>query len=367
METNNENTIVTFVSTHPGEVLGDWLEDIGIKQKEFAATIGVPASRLNELVKGHRPMTEDMAQRLERHLGMDASYWMRLQAGFEYNEKMLALRNEEQKTRDAQEETLKVSFNLRELYRYLGITAVSSIERTKKLFSMLSATYESMIGSTAVVGCFRHSDTLRIDERNMRTWVLIARYEASKKSVSGTYSVDGANTSSRMIAKEANDGTLTERRIETILNQHGIVYAVVPKLDGCPIDAYSAMIGGRPAIIVTHRHDNMQKLVFDVLHEIGHITKHIAGEYGGFINTEYSQENIQETEANTFAMDALIPPDIWKKIIGHSVSMAREDVICREIGKRAKDFDIDPHIAVARYRHDSKRYKGRIYAHTRIV
>lgn len=99
METRNENTVIAFVSTHPGEILRAWLEDVDIKQKDFAITIGMPASRLNELIKGKRSMTEDIAQKLERALGVEASFWMRAQANYEYNERMLALRNDEQKNR----------------------------------------------------------------------------------------------------------------------------------------------------------------------------------------------------------------------------------------------------------------------------
>lgn len=111
----------------------------------------------------------------------------------------------------------------------------------------------------------------------------------------------------------------------------------------------------------------MQKLIFDVLHEIGHITKHMAGSYSDFINADYSQDNPQESEANAYARDLLIPPGIWSKIIRLSVTTAKEEVICHKIGMRAKTFGIDPHIAVARYKHDSQMYKGRAYAPTQII
>lgn len=367
METRNENTAVAFISTHPGEILRDWLEDVGIKQKDFAVTIGLPTSRLNELIKGRRPMTEEIAQRLASALGMEASYWMQLQVNYEYNERMLALRNEEQKITDAQEGTLRSIFNLKELYRHLGITAVSSMQRTQCLFSKLGATYEEMTNRTAIVGCFKHSDTLRVNEQNMRTWVLLAQYEAVRKHTTGKYSIQGADVAAREIAQKANAGTLTEAGMDTILSQHGIAYAIVPKLPECPVDAYSVMIVDRPAIIVTHRHNNMQKLIFDVLHEIGHITKHMTRSYSDFINAEYSQNNPQESEANAYARDLLIPPVTWSKIIRLSVKTAKEEIICQHIGMRAKTFGIDPHIAVARYKHDSQVYKGRAYAPTQIV
>ncbi len=224
-----------------------------------------------------------------------------------------------------------------------------------------------MTTRTAIVGCFKHSDTLRIDEQNMRTWVLLAQYEATQTHVDGEYSIKGAEIAATKIAQKANNGTLKENEIISILSQHGIAYAIVPKLQGCPIDAYSVMINGRPAIIVTHRHNNMQKLIFDILHEIGHIIKHMTGDYSDFINTDYSQNNQQESEANVYARDMLIPPDIWSKIIKISIQTAKENIICRQIGLHAITFGIDPYIAVARYKHDSQMYKGYVYAPTHIV
>jgi len=367
MKTRNENIPVAFKSTHPGEIVRDWIEDVGIKQKDLAARMGLPASRLNELIRGKRDVTEEIAYKLAETLGMDASYWMRLQAQYEYNERMLALRNEEQKITDSKEGTLRSIFNLKELYRHLAISAVSSIQRTHELFQKLGATYEEMSNRTAIVGCFKHSDTLRVDEKNMRTWVLLAQYEAAKRQVIGEYSAEGAEQAATEIARKANDGSLKEADIISILSRHGIAYAIVPKLQGCPIDAYSVMIGSKPAIVVTHRHNDMQKLIFDVLHEIGHIIKHMSGTYSDFINMGYSQNNPQESEANAYARDKLIPPDIWNKIIRLSITTAKEDVICRKIGLRAMTFNVDPHIAVARYKHESCVYKGRAYAPTQIV
>lgn len=367
METRNENKAVSYKSTHPGEILADWLEDIGVKQKEFAKMIDVPASRLNELIKGKRGVNEDWAEKLGKALGPSSSFWMSAQTNYEYNEKMLALRNEKEKIKDAQEDSLRTMFNLKELYKRFDITAVSSIERVDRLFEALGATYESLTSRTAIVGCFKHSDLLKIDEQNMRTWVLLAQYEAGLQDVSGKYSSREVEKAADEIAVMANKGTLRESDIASILSTHGIRYAVVEKLPGCPVDAYSVMLGGVPAIVVTHRHNNMQKLIFDVLHELGHVYKHMDGDYCDFINIEYSHENSQEVEADEFARDRLIPPATWSKIIGGTLSSASPHAVCAHIGRNAMEYGIDPRIAVARYKHDSREYRGKAYASTKIV
>ncbi len=68
------------VPTHPGEMLlEEFLKPMELTQRELADAIRVPYQRVNEIVNGRRGMTPSTALRLERFLGMSASFWMDLQ------------------------------------------------------------------------------------------------------------------------------------------------------------------------------------------------------------------------------------------------------------------------------------------------
>jgi addiction module HigA family antidote len=70
--------------THPGEMLlEEFLKPAGITQMDAAARIGVSFQRMNTLVKGKRGVTADTALRLAALTGMDAGFWMGLQADFD--------------------------------------------------------------------------------------------------------------------------------------------------------------------------------------------------------------------------------------------------------------------------------------------
>lgn len=70
--------------THPGEMLlREFLEPYGISQSDFAKRIGVSYVRLNSIVNGRRSITPNTALRLERATGMDADFWLRLQADWD--------------------------------------------------------------------------------------------------------------------------------------------------------------------------------------------------------------------------------------------------------------------------------------------
>lgn len=68
---------------HPGEILGDELEEIGLSTKKLAGVIEVPPNRLYQLLAGKRSMTADTALRLSRYFGMSAEFWMNLQSSYE--------------------------------------------------------------------------------------------------------------------------------------------------------------------------------------------------------------------------------------------------------------------------------------------
>lgn len=76
------NNIIPFQPTHPGEILGEEIEERGITQTKLAEEIGVKVSLLNELIKGKRDFTIEYALLLEAALGIDADFWVNLQANY---------------------------------------------------------------------------------------------------------------------------------------------------------------------------------------------------------------------------------------------------------------------------------------------
>ena len=70
-------------AAHPGEVLKDELDALGITPTELARQIDVPANRLTRIAQGKRALTGDTALRLGHWFGTDPQFWMNLQAQFE--------------------------------------------------------------------------------------------------------------------------------------------------------------------------------------------------------------------------------------------------------------------------------------------
>jgi len=66
--------------THPGEMLlEEFLNPLGLTQRELADAIHVPYQRVNDIVNGRRAVTPATALRLAKYFNMSADFWMNLQ------------------------------------------------------------------------------------------------------------------------------------------------------------------------------------------------------------------------------------------------------------------------------------------------
>lgn len=69
---------------HPGEVLReDYLVPLGLSVNALSIALGVPATRIHEVVKERRAVTPDTAARLAKYFGGDAASWLVLQANYD--------------------------------------------------------------------------------------------------------------------------------------------------------------------------------------------------------------------------------------------------------------------------------------------
>ena len=66
--------------THPGEMLlKEFLQPLGMTQRDLSNAIQVPYQRVNEVVRGKRGVTPSTALRLSRFFGTSAAFWLNLQ------------------------------------------------------------------------------------------------------------------------------------------------------------------------------------------------------------------------------------------------------------------------------------------------
>ena len=76
---------------HPGEVLQEeFLIPLGLSAYRLSKDIGIPQTRISEILKGNRRVTADTALRLSKYFGNSAKFWLGLQDDFDIEEEVQA-------------------------------------------------------------------------------------------------------------------------------------------------------------------------------------------------------------------------------------------------------------------------------------
>lgn len=94
----NNETLVPFRATHPGELLKDELKERDMSQKQLAEATGIKASVISETIKGKRSVSLNMAVALEKALGVPADMWMNLQTQYNLDSANIAERDNRRET-----------------------------------------------------------------------------------------------------------------------------------------------------------------------------------------------------------------------------------------------------------------------------
>ncbi len=72
-----------FEVPHPGDLLRETLEELGVSRRRFAAASGIDPSVVSGICNRRRGVSAETAIRIARTLGTDAQSWLNLQAAFD--------------------------------------------------------------------------------------------------------------------------------------------------------------------------------------------------------------------------------------------------------------------------------------------
>ncbi len=68
---------------HPGKILRDELDGLGLSASALSKALGVPANRVTAILNGERGVSADTALRLARYFGTTPQLWLNLQKTWE--------------------------------------------------------------------------------------------------------------------------------------------------------------------------------------------------------------------------------------------------------------------------------------------
>ena len=75
---------------HPGEILmEEFLKPMQISAYRLSKDIGIPQTRISQIIKGNRRITADTALRLSSYFGNSAKFWLGLQNDYDIEKERL--------------------------------------------------------------------------------------------------------------------------------------------------------------------------------------------------------------------------------------------------------------------------------------
>ena len=324
------NDCVPCIAIHPGEIIKDELDAREMKQKELASFMGMPTSVLNDIIKGRRAITPEVAVLLQEILSIDASYWLSLQNQYDIDRANI---NKKIVERKKNIEIWKV------------ISQYSSVEELITLYSQEKE-----------VSYFKKSERLKSEPINIFSWKHYVFYESSKIQCDTKFSNDNLNN---LIDELNHLFVINKDTIDTtkkILSRYGIKFIIVPKFDKTPIDGFSFWQGENPTIVLTLRLNRIDNYAFALLHEIYHVYMHLFNNREQkYISIEGAEINKCEEEANKFAKYSLISKDLWSAFLKQH-SMISPHAMQMKIKQFAHQHNINEAIVLGFYQHDINLY-----------
>ena len=81
-----------LANIHPGEILQfEFLMPLGISAYRLAKDLGIPQTRVSQIIHGKRRITADSALRLSKYFGNSAKFWLGLQDDYDIEEEKISL------------------------------------------------------------------------------------------------------------------------------------------------------------------------------------------------------------------------------------------------------------------------------------
>jgi HTH-type transcriptional regulator / antitoxin HigA len=137
------------------------------------------------------------------------------------------------------------------------------------------------------------------------------------------------------------------------LNEVGIAFIIESHLSKTYLDGAAILYSGLPIIGMTLRFDRLDNFWFVLFHELFHIANHLEKDKTEIIFDETEKINTTsiEIEANKFALNTLVPDDIWNSSLAR---FARTD---KSLIHFAENNNLAIYCVAGRLRHEINDYK----------
>jgi HTH-type transcriptional regulator/antitoxin HigA len=329
----------------PGDTIQETIDEMGMSQAELAERIGRPKEKLNDVIKGRESISTETAFRLEKVLGIPASFWLNREA--EYRREVYEI---EQQERLAAQHHWLSDFPLKEMKKLGWLPDIT--DKNQLVTELLSyygvASHEEwnrIYIAKEVAVAFRISLVNTKSPQAISAWLRKGELEALRLQLAD-YNEAAFKKALVEIKNLVNQFPQDfAARLQQLCAQCGVAVAYVPTLPKAPISGASRWFRKRPLIQLSGRYRTDDRFWFTFFHEAGHILLH--GKKEIFLeNVEGTEiDQAKENEANEFAAKHLLTEAQLQTIIDSA------PITPQSIGDFANQFNTSAGVIIGRLQH----------------
>jgi HTH-type transcriptional regulator/antitoxin HigA len=315
----------------PGEVLADYLAQLGMSQAELARRTGLSVKHVNQIIQGQASITASTAVLLERATGMDARIWSQLEANYQVARGKIA-----EEGRLEEDVAWLTEFQIGELKKrgFLSTTArgAQQLRELLDFFRVASPSAWNQVWATPTA--YRLSPSLDPDFAALATWIRIGELRANEMDSVAAFDrerfralLPGVRELTRL-----EDAAAAVSQLVALCAAAGVAVVVEREIKGARINGVVRWLASKnPLIILSMRHRWADIFWFTFFHEAGHILLHEQRKLT-FIDAPKSgtRTSVVEVEADDFASTTLVPKEsdqlIWQAHDAADIAMIADRI-----------------------------------------
>lgn len=336
----------------PGDTVKECMEFHGLTMDDFAQRLGVSKQTLARIYRGDQPITTETACKLACVTGVDAGFWLRLEANYQI------AKYQEVMAQKLQEDVAWVNkFPIDDLIRrnflprdYKKMDALEQVKAFLNFFQMSSVdVYQKRLEENLFAA--RTTKGVVSNRYAIETWIqmgLRVLYESGVLSHIPSYDKKCLLTTLDKIKAESvklNESTYLVRefllKIKELLKSAGVSLIYLKNIKGVnKVNGIVRWVENRPVILLSLNGQDVAGILFSLFHEIGHIIND--GKNLSYVSC--GEKTQEEQRADAFASEQLISSALEREILHLPFELSG----FKDIATRANVY---VGVVVGRYKH----------------
>ena len=295
-----------------GKYLKDYLEYNNISQTEFATRIGITQKHMNEIINGKTRITLEMAGNIERLTGIKSEFIINVENSRILKENIL----KQYGNIDNLKKEITIKYHINEIKKRNWIKFKDETDILQvciDLLDFLKVKDFDIIPKLEKQILFKKTGN---DFNKIALWIAHCDETIKQQNVN-EYNSYNLMLLIKDLQELAYNNSIDIDKVRELLNKYGIYFACEKALTGTKIRGCFRVKGKQPAIYVTDNYAGKDSFFFELFHELGHCKS----DYNEGKNKVIIDGNdLKEEKADKFALEVMIPENIWKKIVDGEIN-----------------------------------------------